>query len=361
MNLGQIKDWVGAQVAPHGYDTLDAVHARVVVQHDDQLCVDIHLSYPCGDQGAWCEALAKQLRQTFGCAMPVEVTVKQAIRARAFGSAAKRHAQVRNVIAVGAGKGGVGKSTVAVRMTEALSALGASVGLLDADVYGPNVAHLLGQKSPGESAQTTDLKPAMIRGMAVLSLGQWVARSDAIAWRGPMVGKVLEQMYHGADWPDLDYLIVDLPPGTGDAIITMGKKLPLTAAIVVTTPQTVACMDAQKAVSMFEKMQVPVLGFVNNMSRYQCEVCHHEQKIFMGLSESDLADMLQVPCLVDLPLQQQLALCNEQGAPLDASQHDATLVDGFAQLARQVTLALCSMKKDYSLNMPKVEVQQLDR
>lgn len=353
-----LQQWILGYQAPCIAQDLSHCGASVRVQHSDGLQVTIGLSYPFGEQSAWSTQLCQDLQHAFGLAQPIHITLVQNIRARAITNHVKRHPNVRNVIAVGAGKGGVGKSTVAVRLAESLLRQGARVGILDADVYGPNVVHMLGEKAPTESLQMTDLQPIQLRGLTTISMGQWVARHDAIAWRGPMVGKVLEQLYFGVEWPELDYLVVDLPPGTGDAMITMGKKLPLTAALVVTTPQTVACMDAEKAVAMFHTMQVPVVGFVNNMASYRCEACQHVQDVFPGLSEQRLAEKLGVPCLVELPLDQHLAQRNEQGKALGAAQADADLLAHFESLAQKVSLALCSMKKDYSLMMPDVEVQQ---
>lgn len=273
------------------------------------------------------------------------------ITPRQVNSNVKRHAKIKNVIAVGAGKGGVGKSSIALNLARSLKASGVKVGLLDFDVYGPNIPLMCGDKSPDQSIAQHDLVPKLYSDMPVISLAQVVASADPILWRGPMAGKVAEQLFWSSDWPELDYLVIDLPPGTGDIHIALSQKLPVTASLLVTTPQSIACMDAAKAATMFEKLNVPVLGFVNNMAYYDCQSCGSRQNIFMGSQSQYIAEELGVDCLLELPLDKQLAQANE-----NADELPEHLQQEFANLAMAVALKLNSFKKDRSILMPEVSV-----
>ena len=208
---------------------------------------------------------------------------------------------VKNIVAVAAGKGGVGKSTVATNLALALKRWGATVGLLDADVYGPSVPTMLGEpETPSEQHTGNKLVPAVHYGIKVMSIGFFVERDGAVVWRGPMVHKLLQQFIEDVDWGDLDYLIVDLPPGTGDAQLSLTQLLPLTGVVIVSTPQEVALIDVEKAVSMFKKLEVPILGVIENMSYYICPTCGHHDDIFARGGGAKLADNLKVPLLAKM-------------------------------------------------------------
>jgi ATP-binding protein involved in chromosome partitioning len=247
--------------------------------------------------------------------------------------------QVRHVILVASGKGGVGKSTTAVNLATALAAEGAKTGLLDADIYGPSIPMMLGlSQSQAASGDGKTMQPQQAAGLSVQSIGFLVSPDKATVWRGPMASQALLQLIHETNWPELDYLIVDMPPGTGDIQLTLSQKLVVTGAIIVTTPQDVALSDAQKAILMFNQVQIPVLGLVENMSYYQCSACGHQEAIFGSDGGVELAARYQLPVLGQLPLQKRLRECSDQGKPLLLSDDpaDDALCVLYQQMAQQL-------------------------
>ncbi len=225
---------------------------------------------------------------------------------------------VKNIIAVAAGKGGVGKSTVSVNMALALKQLGARVAVLDADIYGPSVPKMLGTPTR-ETTTTTDggrIVPALFRGMPVMSVAFFVEPGSAVIWRGPMIHKLLKQFLEDVEWGDIDYLIVDLPPGTGDAQLSLAQLIPITGAVIVTTPQEVALIDVRRAVNMFHKLEVPILGVVENMSHYTCPACGHHDAIFASGGGKVLAAELEVPLLGQIPIDHRVSYGGEAGVPV---------------------------------------------
>ncbi|MDP4537216.1 iron-sulfur cluster carrier protein ApbC [Alkalimonas collagenimarina] len=232
--------------------------------------------------------------------------------------------RVKHVILVASGKGGVGKSTTAVNLATALVAEGAKTGLLDADIYGPSIPMMLGlAKSQAASGDGKTMQPQQAAGLSVQSIGFLVSPDKATVWRGPMASQALLQLIHETNWPELDYLIVDMPPGTGDIQLTLSQKLAVTGAVIVTTPQDVALSDAQKAIVMFNQVQIPVLGLVENMSYHQCSACGHQEAIFGRDGGVELAARYQLPVLAQLPLQTRLRECSDLGKPLFLSEDPA--------------------------------------
>lgn len=243
--------------------------------------------------------------------------------------------RVKHVILVASGKGGVGKSTTAVNLATALVAEGAKTGLLDADIYGPSIPMMLGlAKSQAVSGDGKTMQPQQAAGLTVQSIGFLVSPDKATVWRGPMASQALLQLIHETNWPELDYLIVDMPPGTGDIQLTLSQKLAVTGAVIVTTPQDVALSDAQKAIVMFNQVQIPVLGLVENMSYHQCSACGHQEAIFGRDGGVELAARYQLPVLAQLPLQTRLRECSDLGKPLFLSEDPAD--DGLCLLYQQM-------------------------
>ncbi|MAZ77803.1 MAG: iron-sulfur cluster carrier protein ApbC [Legionellaceae bacterium] len=243
---------------------------------------------------------------------------------------------IQQIIAIASGKGGVGKSTTAVNLALALKAQGKSVGLLDADIYGPNQPQMLGAWQQPEINEQKCFEPVMAHGLQTMSMGYVIERSRAMVWRGPMVGKALQQLLFQTSWQPMDYLIIDLPPGTGDVQLTLAQKVPVDAAIVVTTPQDVALLDARKAIAMFEKVEVPILGVVENMSVYQCPQCGHEAHVFGESGGVHMAAQHNVELLAQLPLALAIREQADHGQPIVIAQPDGEYATRYLGLAQKV-------------------------
>ena len=251
---------------------------------------------------------------------------------------------VKNVIAVASGKGGVGKSTTSVNLAFALMAEGAKVGLLDADIYGPSIPIMLGNPTAKPSSKDNKkVEPLSAHGVVASSIGYFVPAEDATVWRGPMASKALHQLINETAWPELDYLIVDMPPGTGDIQLTMAQQVPLSGAVVVTTPQDLALADAIKGIAMFKKVNIPVLGLVENMSYHLCSQCGHKEAIFSELGGDKLSEMYHLPLLGKLPLNIDIRQHADTGKPLQVSNPEHSLSEAYRQLARQ-TAKYCYLK-----------------
>lgn len=257
---------------------------------------------------------------------------------------------VRNIIAVGSGKGGVGKSTVAANLATALAQTGARVGLLDADVYGPSVPQLMGIRDGARATPDKELIPNEAHGVKLMSLGFLTDDSRPVIWRGPMVGQAVKQMLGQVAWGDLDYLLVDLPPGTGDAPLTLIQSIPLSGIVVVTTPQDVALGIATKTLTMFRDLKVPILGIVENMSGYDCPQCGHHSTIFSEGGGKTVSEALSVPFLGSVPLTEEIRISGDQGKPLPATDPGSLNAEAFALIARKLA-AQVSIRSSLSINL----------
>ena len=243
---------------------------------------------------------------------------------------------IKNVIAVASGKGGVGKSTTSVNLAFALQAEGAKVGLLDADIYGPSIPIMLGNMGEKPSSQDNKrVDPLSAHGVVASSIGYFVPAENATVWRGPMASKALHQLINETAWPELDYLVVDMPPGTGDIQLTMAQQVPVSGAVVVTTPQDLALADATKGIAMFNKVNTSVLGLVENMSYHQCSQCGHREAIFSELGADKLAEQFTLPILGKLPLNIDIRQHADSGQPLQISEPNHPVSESYRQLARQ--------------------------
>ena len=248
---------------------------------------------------------------------------------------------VKNIIAVAAGKGGVGKSTVSTNLAAALARLGATVGILDADVYGPSIPQMMGVPERAASVETGNkIIPALHHGLRVVSIGFFVERGGAVIWRGPMVHKLLQQFIEDVDWGELDYLIVDLPPGTGDAQLSLSQLLPVTGAVMVTTPQEVSIIDVEKAMSMWQKVEVPVLGLIENMSGFVCPSCGHHEEIFLRGGGRRLAARAGIAFLGEIPLQPAVSRAGDEGTPIVVREPDSKVAELFAGIASAIACGL---------------------
>ena len=250
------------------------------------------------------------------------------------------HPRVRNVIAVGSGKGGVGKSTTAVNLALALAAEGARVGLLDADVYGPSIPAMLGLSGRPDSPDNKSIEPMRAFGVEAMSIGLLVDQDTPMIWRGPMATSALMQLFNDTLWGDLDYLLIDLPPGTGDIQLTLAQKIPVAGAVIVTTPQDIATLDAKKALKMFEKVEVPVLGIVENMAVHTCSNCGHVEHLFGQGGGERMAAQYGVPLLGSLPLDIAIREQGDAGQPVVVAAPDSPVAQAYRQTARVMAATL---------------------
>jgi ATP-binding protein involved in chromosome partitioning len=268
----------------------------------------------------------------------------------------KPKSKIKNIIAVGSGKGGVGKTTVAVHLALALQKQGAKVGILDADIYGPSQA-LIFQTTDKPLVVEKKIIPPQHQGIPVMSMGYLIELETPMIWRGPMVSSALQQLLNDTQWPELDYLIVDLPPGTGDIQLTMAQKIPLSGAVIVTTPQDLSLLDATKALKMFQKVEVAVLGVVENMSYYLCPQCGHSAALFGQGGGKTLAERFALPLLAQLPLNAQLQANTDAGKVFDNLAIDSLLRPGFMHLAEQMCLTLAQQPINYTAGIPQIRTQ----
>ncbi len=294
--------------------------------------------------------------QTGGAEVDVDVSSK--IAAHGVQRNLKPLPEVRNIIAVASGKGGVGKSTTAVNLALALAADGARVGILDADIYGPSIPLMLGiagQRPASEDGKT--LQPLEAHDMQVMSIGFLIDADQPMAWRGPMVTQALNQMLQQTRWSDLDYLIVDMPPGTGDIQLTLSQQVPVSGAVIVTTPQDIALLDARKGLQMFRKVSVPVLGIVENMSTHVCSKCGHEEPLFGSGGGASMAEQYDVELLGQLPLELKIREQTDSGNPSVIAEPDGAVASAYRQTALRMAARLAMQGRDYSSKFPNIVVE----
>lgn len=344
-----------------GRDWVSGRQLQSLTVQDGVARVDIALGYPARTQWAALTARVEQALLAVGGIQRVDVrwTTKvlthQAMRGQAL------LAGVRNIVAVASGKGGVGKSTTAVNLALALADEGASVGLLDADIYGPSQPLMLGLSGKPDSPDGKTITPPVNHGLQMMSIGLLIEGQAPAIWRGPMATQAFDQMLRLSNWGQegapLDYLIVDLPPGTGDIHLSISQRAPLTAAIIVTTPQDIALLDAKKGLQMFEKVSVPVLGVVENMAIYCCPNCGHEAHIFGQDGGKRLADTCGVPLLGSMPLDLAIREQADSGRPTLVADPDGKVASLYREMARKLGAGLSLLPKDHSGKLPGVVVE----
>lgn len=287
----------------------------------------------------------------------LELVIDPVITSHAVQKGVKPLPQVKNMIAVASGKGGVGKSTTAVNLALALQAEGAKVGILDADIYGPSQPRMLGCHKKPDTTDGKKLEPNVSFGLQSMSIGYLIDEETPMIWRGPMVTSALEQLLTDTNWHDLDYLIIDLPPGTGDIQLTLCQKIPVSGAVIVTTPQDIALLDARKALKMFQKVEVPVLGIIENMSTHICSQCGHEEHIFGSGGGDRMAKQYGVDLLGALPLDIRIREGVDDGKPTVALAPDSAITLNYRAIARKTTARLALKAKDFSGRFPKIVVE----
>ena len=288
----------------------------------------------------------------------VNATVSSKILSHAVQRGVKPIPGVRNIIAVASGKGGVGKSTTAVNLALALLAEGAKVGILDADIYGPSQPMMLGlADAKPESEDGQNMEPMMGHGLQAMSIGFLIDVETPMVWRGPMVTQALEQLLNNTKWHDLDYLVVDLPPGTGDIQLTLAQRVPVTGAVIVTTPQDIALIDARKGLKMFQKVNIPILGIVENMSLHICSKCGHEERIFGEGGGERMGKDYDIEMLGALPLDMAIRQQVDSGKPTVVADPDGRVSQIYKQIARRVAVKIGDLAQDHSAKFPSIVIQ----
>ncbi len=333
-------------------DLVASKQVKNVNVDNDKVTIDIELGYPAK---SWQAELKSSIEDLVPDAV---VNISSKIVAHEVQEGVKPLPGVKNIIAVASGKGGVGKSTLSVNLALALSAEGATVAILDADIYGPSQPRMLGISGQPQSDDGKTLQPMTNYNLQAMSIGFLVEEESPMIWRGPMVTQALEQLLKDTQWKDVDYLVIDLPPGTGDTQLTLAQKVPVSGSIIVTTPQDIALLDARKAYKMFEKVEIPVLGVVENMSTHICTNCGHEDHIFGSGGGAKMAEDYEVDFLGDVPLDRSIREDADGGKPTVVADPDGKLAAAYKAIARKAAARLALRKKDFSSKFPNIVIQQ---
>jgi ATP-binding protein involved in chromosome partitioning len=319
---------------------------------------DVELGYPAKSQVAGLrKALIGAARSVAGV-QNVSANLATKIVAHAVQRGVQLLPKVKNIVAIASGKGGVGKSTTAVNLALALAAEGAAVGILDADIYGPSQPMMMGIEGRPDSADGKTMEPMENYGVQVMSIGFLVEADNPMIWRGPMATQALEQLLRQTNWNELDYLIVDMPPGTGDIQLTLSQRVPLTGAVIVTTPQDIALLDAKKGLKMFEKVGVPILGLVENMALHVCEKCGHVEHIFGEDGGKRMAAEYGVDYLGALPLNLSIREHADSGRPTVVSDAEGEIASLYKAMARQLAVKIAQKAKDFSSKFPTISISK---
>ena len=341
-----------------GRDFISTKQLRNFRVDGGDVAFDVELGYPAKSQiDSIRRALIAAARSVAGVGN-VSVTVTSKIVSHAVQRGVQLLSNIKNIVAVASGKGGVGKSTTAVNLALALAAEGARVGILDADIYGPSQPMMMGLSGRPASTDGKTMEPMENYGVQVMSIGFLIEPDQAMVWRGPMVTQALEQLLRQTNWADLDYLIVDMPPGTGDIQLTMSQRVPLTGVVIVTTPQDIALIDARKGITMFQKVGVPILGVVENMAVHVCKNCGHVEHVFGADGGKRIAAEYGIDYLGALPLKLSIREQADSGTPTVASDPDSEVAALYRSVARKVAVQIAERSKDFSAKFPTITVSK---
>jgi ATP-binding protein involved in chromosome partitioning len=354
----QIEETLASIIDPHtDHDPVKGKNVKNIAIDQGRVTVELQLGYPAR---SWIDEYVRQLKakvESVDGVNAATINVSTEIASHSVQKGVKPLEGVKNMIAVASGKGGVGKSTVAVNLALALSTEGARVGILDADIYGPSQPRMLGINAKPESKDGKSMEPLHSYHLQAMSIGFLIDEETPMIWRGPMVTQALEQLLKDTRWEELDYLVIDLPPGTGDTQLTLAQRVPVTGAIIVTTPQDIALLDARKAYKMFEKVEIPVIGVVENMSTHICSQCGHEEHIFGEGGGQRMAEEYGLPYLGALPLDIRIREDTDSGKPTVVADPDGAVAKVYKDIARRAAGRLAAQKKDYSASFPSIVIQ----
>jgi len=355
----QVLSALSGVIEPHLEKDLESagVIGDIVIEESGRVIIKVTLAYPAAGYHAQLNDEVVSAVSTIDGVTDVVLNIDTAIASRSVQAGVKLLDGVKNTIAVASGKGGVGKSTVSVNLALALAAEGARVGVLDADIYGPSQPRMLGVSGKPDTKDGKSLEPKENYGVQVMSIGFLIDDETPMIWRGPMVTQALEQLLRDTRWRDLDYLIIDLPPGTGDIQLTLSQKIPVSASVIVTTPQDIALLDARKAYKMFEKVKIPVLGVVENMSTHICSQCNHEEHIFGEGGGKTMAADYDISFLGSLPLAMRIREDADRGRPTVVAEPDGAITESYRAIARNVAAKLSLQQKEYASKFPNIVIE----
>jgi len=357
INEADVKAALGTLIDPNtGKDFVSTRSVKSIRVAGADVQVDIELGYPGRSQF---EPIRREviaaLKKSGAASANVNVAAK--VVPHSVQRGVKLVPGIKNIIAVASGKGGVGKSTTAVNLALALAAEGAAVGVLDADIYGPSQPMMLGIAGRPQSTDGKSLEPMMGHGLQAISIGFLIDVDTPMVWRGPMVTQALEQLLKDTRWRELDYLVVDLPPGTGDIQLTLAQKVPVTGVVIVTTPQDIALIDARKGLKMFEKVGIPILGIVENMSIHVCPKCGHESHIFGSGGAERMCKEYGMELLGQLPLDESIREQADSGKPTVVADPDGKSAEIYRRIARRCAVKIAESQKDMTSKFPNIVVQ----
>ncbi|MEY4768986.1 MAG: hypothetical protein RL637_1625 [Pseudomonadota bacterium] len=358
LSVSTLQNHLATLIDPYtGIDFISAKQIKNIVIDANQIHLQIVLGYPAQKQTEYLQKLIIDHLTIIAENYTFDIQIQTHIVAHAVQQNLKPHPQIKNIIAIASGKGGVGKSTTTVNLALALIEQGASVGILDADIYGPSIPMMLGLSGLPQTLNGKTMLPKIAYQLQTISMGYLVNSDQAMIWRGPMVTNALQQLLRDTEWQTLDYLFIDLPPGTGDIQLTLAQQIPVSGAIIVTTPQDIALLDAQRGLAMFQKVNVPVLGIIENMSTHICSHCGFEEAIFGSGGGQLMADKNQVELLGALPLALSIRQTSDQGQPIMIAQPASRSAEIYRQIGLRLAAKLALTAKDFSAKFGKIVVE----